>query len=144
PMKSAVANHKGWVLLGLLLSACSGGSKPSPGKVCLMNSDCNNPLSCTFGKCHVTCADARDCASNELCVKGPSGAVCQLQAESHCEYRSQCPAPLACALDRQCRSECQTDIDCPTKTQKCVLPDKVCAEPAEIGANNQLKNAQPT
>lgn len=37
-------------VLALVMSACSGGgSKPLPGTPCLMNSECNNPLSCTFG-----------------------------------------------------------------------------------------------
>jgi hypothetical protein len=111
--------------------------------MCAVNTDCNNPLSCTFGRCHETCREARDCSGGQRCVTAPGGAVCL--TESTCAYRSDCPTPLVCALDRQCRSQCHADIDCATKTQKCVLPDMVCAEPAEIDlAGGKLKSAQPT
>src|SRR5882762_9417069 len=88
------------------LGACSGGSKPPPGAPCLKNTDCLNPLSCTFGTCHVTCVEARDCNPGQDCVKGPKGNVCQQPLEKTCQYKSQCMKPLECALDRQCRSEC--------------------------------------
>src|SRR5690349_16615770 len=108
------------VLCSLVFSLACGSSKPTPmaGANCSVNSDCNNPLSCTFGRCHTMCKEARDCPTGERCVSAPVGAVCQLNAQ--CIYRSDCPQPLACALDRQCRSQCVKDIDCPTKTQKCV------------------------
>jgi hypothetical protein len=133
------------VLEVLLIGACSGGSKPPPGKPCVVNSDCTNPLSCSYGLCHVTCTAARDCMTGETCVKAPTGNVCQQTSERHCDYRSDCLQPLFCALDRQCRSQCKADIDCPTMTQKCVAPDMVCAEPADIDkATNLLKNAEGT
>ncbi|MDB4980536.1 MAG: hypothetical protein JWM82_1288, partial [Myxococcales bacterium] len=141
--KSFVA--KGFLLSVLLTVACSGGSKPPPGKACLLNSDCTNPLSCSYGICHAACAKAGDCAIGQDCIKAPTGNVCQLPVEKHCEYHSQCAAPLWCSLDRQCRSQCLTDVDCPTKTQKCVGPDMVCAEPADIDpTTNLLKNALGT
>jgi hypothetical protein len=108
------------------------------GKTCVMNSECANPLSCTFGKCHAACVEARDCPSGQLCVKGPAGNVCQQPEETTCQYRSQCAMPLICAIDRKCRSQCLMDIDCPTKTQKCVQPDHVCAEPAELDPNMKI------
>jgi hypothetical protein len=130
------------VVVGILLlvGACGGGAKPPPGDPCLKNSDCTNPLSCGYGLCHVTCTEARDCPTGQDCVKAPAGNVCQLPVETHCDYRSDCRAPLVCALDRQCRSQCQADIDCPTPTQRCVgsTPDTVCAEPAEINAQTKL------
>jgi hypothetical protein len=122
----------------LLVGACGGGSKPPPGSPCVKNSDCTNPLSCSYGLCHVTCTQARDCPTGQDCVKAPSGNVCQLPVEAKCEYLSQCAPPLVCALDRQCRSQCLKDIDCPTPTQKCVLPDMVCAEPGEINQTTGL------
>jgi hypothetical protein len=136
-MKSVVA----WaiVLGGALVAACGGGSSPPLGKTCLMNSECANPLSCTFGKCHAACAEARDCPTGQLCVKSPTGNVCQQSEESVCQYRSQCSMPLICAIDRKCRSQCLTDIDCPTKTQKCVQPDHVCAEPDELDPGLKIK-----
>jgi hypothetical protein len=133
----------GQALLGLMvavLAGCGGKSSIPTGVQCAVNSECKNPLSCTFGKCHETCREARDCPSGHLCVNAPGGAVCQL--ESKCAYLSDCPLPLICAIDRQCRSECQEDRDCATKTQKCVLPDRVCAEPEEVDSAGKLKAAQ--
>jgi hypothetical protein len=136
---------KGFLVSVLLIGACGGGSKPPPGKPCLVNSECTSPLSCSYGACHVTCVEARDCPTGQDCVKAPKGNVCQLPSEAHCNYRSDCMSPLVCALDRTCRSQCKADIDCPTSTQKCVAPDMVCAEPAEIDSTtNLLKNAQST
>jgi Protein of unknown function (DUF1565) len=126
------------VLCLLALASCGGGSSPPLGKTCLMNSECANPLSCTFGKCHAACAEARDCPTGQLCVKSPTGNVCQQAEETTCQYRSQCMAPLICAIDRKCRSQCLADIDCPTMSQKCVQPDHVCAEPAELGADMKI------
>ena len=129
----------------LLVGACGGGSKPPPGKPCLVNSECASPLSCSYGTCHVTCVEARDCPTGQDCIAAAKGNVCQEPAEKHCDYHSDCPSPLYCALDRQCRSQCHHDIDCPTSTQKCVGPDMVCAEPADINqTTNLLKNAQST
>src|SRR6185295_12264041 len=106
------------LVLALAFGGCGSAKKPPPGGMCSVNTDCNSPLSCTFGKCHETCREARDCPAGQRCVRGTAGGVCQLDAT--CTYRSDCPQPLACALDRQCRSQCKTDIDCPTRTQKCV------------------------
>ncbi|HXU83458.1 MAG TPA: PPC domain-containing protein [Polyangia bacterium] len=134
----------GQALLGLGivvgLFGCGGRSSPPVGQRCQVNTDCANPLSCTFGQCHVTCRDARDCAGGQRCVAAPGGAVCQ--PEGKCNYLSECPRPLVCALDRQCRSECKMSIDCATKTQTCV--SGVCAEPQEVDSTGKLKNAEAT
>jgi hypothetical protein len=56
-------------------------------------------------------------------------------------------APLVCALDRRCRTPCQTRVDCPTNTQTCVTsaPDEVCAEPVDISPTTfVLAKAQST
>jgi hypothetical protein len=76
----------------------------------------------------------------QRCVAAPGGAVCQ--PEGKCNYLSECPRPLVCALDRQCRSECKRSIDCATKTQTCV--SGVCAEPQEVDSTGKLKNAEAT
>lgn len=131
-------------LLGFVLAACSSKSSPPVGNPCLMNSDCASALVCTFGHCHTACATARDCPTGQLCLKGSDGASCQPPAEAHCLYHSDCPMPLTCALDRQCRAQCQTDVDCATSTQSCVLPDHVCAEAIEVDpTTHHLRNAQP-
>jgi alpha-tubulin suppressor-like RCC1 family protein len=75
-------------------------------------------------------------------VKNASGInSCLLPASETCNYSSQCPLPLVCAADSKCRNQCLADRDCATATQKCVLPDGVCAEPDAIGGNGSLINA---
>ena len=141
---------KCFFLIGVMLfGACSSSSKPaaSPGKPCLVSTDCTSPLSCSYGTCHVTCMEAKDCPTGQDCIRAPIGNVCQLPAERPCTYRSDCTAPLVCALDRRCRTQCQTRLDCPTSTQACVTsaPDEVCAEPADVSKTTfVLVNAQST
>lgn len=114
----------------------SSGKKPLPGAMCVMNSECNNPLSCTYGRCHVTCLEPRDCDPGQQCV-GPRGeGVCILPEEETCGLNSDCPGALFCAIDLKCRTQCQTEKDCTTETQRCVpsvsdVNVKVCAEPEE-------------
>ena len=102
---------------------CGGGgssAKPTPGTGCNLNSQCDQPLVCTFQKCHAACAADKDCPTGQLCVKttaagvdgGVAGTVCQLPAEIKCVYNSQCMLPLVCARDEQCRNQCQTSVDC--------------------------------
>jgi hypothetical protein len=127
----------GWMLL-LAADGCTD-RKLAPGKDCLVNTDCDSPLSCSFGKCHVTCREARDCDPGQDCVRGTDGNVCLLISEKECGKNSDCPVGLFCALDLTCRSQCENAVDCATKTQQCVLPDKVCAEPHDIGGDVMLK-----
>ncbi len=133
---------KAWTWIGLALVAsgaaafvaCSGGGKstPPPGAACVLASDCNNPLSCSFGKCHNKCEESRDCESGERCIKDGTGAnICQLPEDNGCTYNSDCDRPLVCAIDRECRNQCVADVDCP-RTQKCVPGVNVCADLAEI------------
>ena len=87
----------GRVLLGLvvvLVAGCGGKSAPT-GVTCTRNTDCQNPLSCTFGKCHETCREARDCPDGHRCIAVAGAGVCQL--EGKCAYLSECPMPLVCA-----------------------------------------------
>jgi hypothetical protein len=95
---------------------------------CSLNSDCTNPLSCTFGRCHSACNASVDCQHGERCIKVTTG-ICQLDDETHCTYSSDCPAPLKCAVDSQCRVACQTPADC-FGYQKCI--SHVCADPDEV------------
>jgi len=120
----------GWMLV-LAVDGCTD-RKAAPGKACLVNTDCDSPLSCSFGKCHQTCREARDCDPGQDCVRGPDGNVCLLVQESKCGLNSDCVVGLFCAQDNKCRSQCEQAVDCATSTQQCVLPDKVCAEPRDI------------
>jgi hypothetical protein len=111
---------------------CGGGgsSKPQPGTGCTLNSQCDQPLVCTFEKCHAACVTDTDCPSGQLCVKTTTGNVCQLPVEVTCVYNSQCMAPLICARDEQCRNQCQTSVDC-VSGQICTT-SKVCATAAQL------------
>lgn len=125
-------------------SAGAGGcgsdkETPKPGTTCTLNSECNNPLSCTFGKCHQACVDARDCAGGGRCIKAPLGNACLLPEEEKCVNNSDCKDPLVCGRDLKCRNQCKEDRDCPTRTQRCVAPDNVCAEQTEITEKGELK-----
>ena len=104
---------------------------PRPvGSTCSLNSDCNNPLSCTFGKCHKTCTESRDCPNaNQRCLKVAPGPVCQLVDEGHCTYNSDCSSPLKCAVDSVCRVPCQGQSDCLPK-QTCT--SFVCADTFDL------------
>jgi hypothetical protein len=132
-------------LLALALSACGSSATPPVGKTCLVNSDCNNPLSCTFGRCHEACRMSGDCPAGQTCVIGPvdmstgkPANICQLPEDKTCAYNSDCMKPLRCARDLKCRNECQTDVDC-NLGQTCAAGDKVCADPPDLMAG-MLKN----
>ena len=61
-------------LLGLMIvsawlaAGCSGPSKIDVGGTCVMNSDCNQGLVCTWGKCHTACHTSADCPVGESCI----------------------------------------------------------------------------
>jgi hypothetical protein len=129
----------GWflVLASVVIAGCGGAAKPAPGMGCTLNSQCAQPLVCTFAICHSACAVSTDCPTGELCVKsGAVGAeapginVCQLPAETKCVYNSECDSPLVCARDEQCRNQCQTNVDC-VAPQVCTT-SKVCALQAQL------------
>jgi hypothetical protein len=133
------------LFVSLLSAACGSSSPPPTGKACSVNSDCNNPLSCTFGSCHEACAKSTDCPTGQTCVKGPINPatmmpanVCQLPADKTCAYNSDCMSPLVCARDLHCRNQCQTDVDC-ISGQMCAAGDKVCADPPDL-MSGMLKN----
>ena len=116
----------------LLGEGCSSDSPPPAGaraQGCVLNSDCNDPLSCTFGRCHAACNETKDCQRGERCVKLPTGNVCQFTDEMQCTYTSDCREPLKCAVDSMCRVACETERDC-LATQKCV--SHVCADGDQI------------
>jgi Cys-rich repeat protein len=121
-----------WLAIG-----CSGPSKIEVGGTCVMNSDCNDGLVCTWGKCHTACHTSADCPAGESCLTASDESnVCQLPVETHCLYASDCPSPLTCAVDQQCRNQCQKDMDCPTG-QICTTT-KTCAEPNQVDSNKNL------
>lgn len=117
---------------------CSSSKKINVGTPCLLNSDCNNPLSCTFGTCHEGCLTTRDCSGSpgEVCTKVNGVGVCLLPNDLLCTVANPtCASPLVCAIDLQCHSTCTAaTTDC-LGGQVCV--SGVCADPAEL-VNGQL------
>lgn len=117
-------------------SSSDGGGSGTPGGVgagCMLNTDCNDPLTCNFGKCHQACVQTRDCPTGELCVDVSGYGVCQLPAESSCaQSGAACPGPLVCAPDMVCRVPCSGLSDCLTGQ---VCTSNVCYDPGDVGGD---------
>jgi hypothetical protein len=125
---------------------CGGAKKALPGSGCVLNSDCNDGLSCTDMRCHVMCREAIDCGAGQLCAGPPGAGICLLPDEETCGLNSDCKLGLFCAIDLTCRTQCVNERDCPTATQKCVPSEvdvmtNVCAEPADLDDDDTLKPA---
>ena len=135
-------------VLGLLIvsvwlaAGCAVGKKAEENKVdvggaCLLNSDCNGPLVCAWDRCHDACHTTADCPPGQNCIIASDlSKVCQLPVETHCLYSSDCPMLLICAVDRQCRKQCQGNVDC-VSGQTCTTTN-TCAEPSQVDSNNNL------
>ncbi len=120
-----------------LIGACGGDdeqqinlAKLSQG--CSLNSQCENPLVCTFEHCHRQCDDDRDCRGEERCVKGTSGHVCQLPADTACTTDKDCNGAQVCGVDKECRDKCTADTDCTT--------GQVCAQSGECASKDPNKD----
>jgi hypothetical protein len=87
-------------------------------------------LACIQGFCVEQCVESKDCPSGERCIAATGGTTntCQPPETTKCTYTSQCTNPLVCGIDEQCRSQCQSDVDCP-HGQKCTSNSKLCADP---------------
>ena len=130
--------------LPAVLLGCGGGGMDAtlPGRSCAMNSECQQGLMCSFGRCQSACKEQRDCPTGQQCVMNGAGVnSCLLPAAEMCHYNSECQLPLVCAADLKCRNQCLADRDCATASQKCVQPDGVCAEPDAISTSGALRNA---
>ena len=85
------ARIAGALAVATLLAAalgCSNRKTPLPGKSCYLNSDCDDPLSCTFNKCHEACRENGDCPNGGLCVYAPAAPVPSGRADEHARRRS--------------------------------------------------------
>ena len=128
----------------LLLAAnslqCASEQTEIPGAACVVNSDCNAPLSCTYGLCHEACRQNGDCPAGQRCVwsTGPTRRtrVCLLAAQASCALNSQCTPDLVCGRDLQCRNECNEDRDCADDEDRCLSAGRngemLCVDPAAI------------
>lgn len=121
------------VVVALFTYAGCGGSSDSkqkpPTPVCSRPSDCSGTLACIQGYCVQPCVESIDCPNGERCIAATEGNSCQPPEKTSCAYNSQCTVPLVCGIDQQCRSQCQTDIDCPSK-QRCTTTTKLCWDPS--------------
>jgi len=126
-------------VIGLLAANCSSDEPSGLGNGCQLNSDCSNPLLCTFGRCHQACAATRDCPEGDICVRGGGNVnVCQLPDEQTCTPSTSCAQPLDCALDGICSYPCVADTSC-LNGQICA--DSVCADPVRVGPDHHLRRA---
>jgi hypothetical protein len=126
-------------VVGLLAANCSSDEPSGLGNGCQLNSDCSNPLLCTFGRCHQACAATRDCPEGDICVRGGGNVnVCQLPDEQTCTPSTSCAQPLDCALDGICSYPCVADTSC-LNGQICA--DSVCADPVRVGPDHHLRRA---
>lgn len=112
--------------------------KAGVAKGCTLNSDCNDGLVCGFGLCHQECEESSDCPAGQRCVQSEKTNVCQLIEEAECHFNTDCKKPLVCAVDLQCRNQCNGKEDC-LASQECA--DHVCAEPEEVDDEGGLKGA---
>ena len=123
------------VALLCLAMGCSSSKKIDVGSACEINSDCNQGLVCTWGKCHVACRTSADCQPGQSCIiVNDQSTVCVSPAS--CIYNSDCATGLLCAVDQQCRKPCQTDVDC-TSGQTCTST-QTCAELSQVDSKNNL------
>src|SRR5450432_296686 len=135
-----------WVLAAGFAVAIGCGSSdapaPVPGSACTLNSDCNNPLSCAFGKCHQSCKESRDCPQPARCVKLDLGTVCQLPTEIVCGGNVTCESGQVCGSNNGCVATCTVTNDC-VVGQSCAVDAKgsnkmICAEAKEVGADGTV------
>src|SRR4051812_40162856 len=112
--------------------------KAGVAKGCTLNSDCNGGLVCSFGLCHKACETTTDCPAAQRCVQTDKTNVCQLTEEAQCHFNTDCADPLICAIDLQCRNQCNGKADC-LEGQQCAA--HVCAEPKEVDMDGGLKGA---
>jgi hypothetical protein len=125
------------MLVAFGAGACSGdGAKKRGGaklaQDCQLNSECDDPLTCTFQRCHQQCRKDRDCPSSERCVKGDTGSVCQLTDETTCNSKAACEGEQVCGVDAECRDKCATDTDC--------IDGQICANSKECASRDPAKD----
>jgi hypothetical protein len=113
-------------LISLTVSSCGSSNAAALAQACSINSDCNSPLACAFGRCHNACTESRDCPADERCVSSGSTGVCQLTTESTCSATVLCQTGQVCGTDSQCRSQCSVTNTC--------ISGNICLQGATAGA----------
>jgi alpha-tubulin suppressor-like RCC1 family protein len=100
---------------------CASGCtvpRRSIGQQCEIDSDCQAPLVCGFGRCRRACDVDRDCVPPAYCVVDPETGLgsCALDDELRCALDSDCAEGLVCRLGT-CTTACADDRDCPPGTR---------------------------
>jgi hypothetical protein len=100
------------------------------GPTCQLDSDCVGDTVCLFGRCREECNTSADCEFELRCVEGDESVrACLLPDETKCAAPADCPYPLVCGVDGECRNACSVDADC-VAPQVCSYGS--CADPAEL------------
>ena len=137
--RHALLSLMAWLAMVMFPAGCGSSSKVPATPRCQLASDCQNLLQCVQGYCVVACKESRDCPSGGRCITTDKGSSCQPPETATCQYTSQCTVPLVCALDQECRNQCQADIDCPSG-QKCTSVTHLCADPTIDKNYNPVTN----
>jgi len=132
----------GVALVAAVAAACSSSSAGAALSAnCSINSDCDSPLICAFGRCHDACMASRDCPDDERCVLSGTAGSCQLPTETTCTTaNSLCSTGEICGTDLQCRAQCTSAIPCATgdyclpsgTLQACYAPTSTVDEPTLV------------
>jgi len=130
-------------LAGTIASCSSKSAASGLASNCSINSDCNMPLICAFGRCHIACTVSSDCSVGERCVLTGTSGSCQLPAETTCSGGTACQPGEVCGTDMQCRAKCTVNASCamgdyclPSGTSNaCYATSNTNDEPALIAAN---------
>jgi hypothetical protein len=94
---------------------------------CKFSSDCPSGERCIIVTANST--DGGDAGAGSSADGGVQGNACQAPETVTCQYTSQCRMPLVCGNDRQCRDQCETNVDCPM-LQVCTSMTHLCADPS--------------
>jgi uncharacterized membrane protein YgcG len=129
------------LVAGVAASCNSSSSGAALSANCSINTDCDSPLICAFGRCHDACMASRDCPDDERCVLSGGVGSCQLPTETTCTTaNSLCSTGEVCGTDLQCRAQCTATIPCASgdyclasgTLQACYAPTSTGDEPTLV------------
>ena len=95
------------LLASLLSTTAACEVRVSLGTPCTSASQCNDGLTCSFGRCRAGCERQTDCAGTQVCIQETGQrAVCTL-VDDTCEGANECSAGLVCSVSI-CVAPCAT------------------------------------
>jgi hypothetical protein len=134
-----LSKRHGAAVLALLLASCSDNAAErlrvaQLSQGCTLNSSCEDPLVCTFERCHEECEEDRDCPDDQRCVLAKDGNVCQLPIETGCDGDDKaCKGDQVCGADGECRDPCGGGAG------ECVS-GQICATSKECASSDPVKD----